>query len=59
LKEEMNRVAHYLDPSTESKIREKVEKEMIANHMKTLIEMENSGLISQLRDDKIDGWCQH
>lgn len=54
LKEEMNRVAHYLDPSTESKIREKVEKEMIANHMKTLIEMENSGLISQLRDDKID-----
>lgn len=54
LKEELNRVAHYLDPSTESKIRERVEKEMIANHMKTLIEMENSGLIWQLREDKIE-----
>jgi cullin 3 len=74
LKEEMNRVNHYLDASTEPKIREVVERELITVHMKTLIEvraaargrkkkktstppssqMEHSGLISLLRDDKLE-----
>jgi cullin 3 len=54
LKEEQARVAHYLDASTESKIKDVAERELISVHMKTLVEMENSGLISMLRDDKID-----
>jgi len=54
IKEELERVAHYLDGSTEPKIREVVERELIAVHMKTLIEMEHSGIISMLRDDKIE-----
>jgi cullin 3 len=54
IKEELERVAHYLDPSTEPKIKEVVERELIASHMKTLAEMEGSGCISMLRDDKVD-----
>lgn len=54
IKEEMERVAHYLDASTEPKIKEVVERELIAAHMKTLIEMEGSGCISMLKDDKLD-----
>jgi cullin 3 len=54
IKEELERVAHYLDPSTEPKIKEVVERELVALHMKTLIEMEHSGIISMLRDDKVE-----
>lgn len=54
LKEEQARVTHYLDPSTETKIKEVAERELISVHMKSLVEMENSGLISMLRDDKIE-----
>ena len=54
IKEELDRVAHYLDGSTEVKIKEVVERELIATHLKTLIEMEHSGIISMLRDDKIE-----
>jgi len=54
IKEEMERVAHYLDASTEPKIKEVVERELIASHMKTLIEMEGSGCISMLKDDKLE-----
>lgn len=54
IKEEMERVAHYLDSSTEPKLKEVVEKELIAAHMKTLIEMEGSGCISMLKDDKTE-----
>jgi len=54
IKEEMERVAHYLDASTEPKLKEVVDKELIKNHMKTLVEMENSGLVVMLRDDKIE-----
>jgi hypothetical protein len=35
----MERVAHYLDASTEPKLKEVVERELIAVHMKTLIEV--------------------
>jgi cullin 3 len=39
IQEEMERVAHYLDAGTEPKIKEVVERELIASHMKTLIEV--------------------
>mmetsp|Transcript_7296 Transcript_7296/g.15933 ORF Transcript_7296/g.15933 Transcript_7296/m.15933 type:complete len:735 (+) Transcript_7296:259-2463(+) len=54
LNEEMERVKNYLDPSTESKITRVVETELILNQMKSLVEMENSGLIPMLRDDKYE-----
>lgn len=54
LKEEMERVQHYLDPATEPKIREVSERELITNHMKSLVEMEGSGMVSMLKDDKLD-----
>eukprot|EP01112_Ceratiomyxa_fruticulosa_P003545 TRINITY_DN1386_c0_g1_i3.p1 TRINITY_DN1386_c0_g1~~TRINITY_DN1386_c0_g1_i3.p1 ORF type:complete len:747 (+),score=118.94 TRINITY_DN1386_c0_g1_i3:321-2561(+) len=54
LKEEFDRVSHYLDPSTEPKLREVTEKELLTTHLKSLIDMENSGLISMLRDDKVE-----
>eukprot|EP00276_Gloeochaete_wittrockiana_P009950 CAMPEP_0184657638 /NCGR_PEP_ID=MMETSP0308-20130426/20785_1 /TAXON_ID=38269 /ORGANISM="Gloeochaete witrockiana, Strain SAG 46.84" /LENGTH=732 /DNA_ID=CAMNT_0027095707 /DNA_START=65 /DNA_END=2263 /DNA_ORIENTATION=- len=54
LKEESARVNNYLDSSTEPKIRAVVESELIAKHLKRLVEMENSGLISMLKDDKTE-----
>ncbi|MQL78960.1 hypothetical protein Taro_011404 [Colocasia esculenta] len=54
LNEEMERVAHYLDPKSEPKITNVVEREMIANHMQRLVHMENSGLVNMLIDDKYE-----
>ncbi|RYR64882.1 hypothetical protein Ahy_A03g010909 isoform A [Arachis hypogaea] len=54
LNEEIDRVSHYLDPRTEKKITNVVEKEMIENHMLRLIHMENSGLVHMFSDDKYD-----
>ncbi|KAK6919840.1 Cullin protein, neddylation domain [Dillenia turbinata] len=54
LNEEMERVSHYLDPKSEVKITNVVEKEMIANHMQRLVHMENSGLVNMLLDDKYE-----
>ncbi|RDD40923.1 Cullin-3-B [Trichoplax sp. H2] len=54
LNEEAERAAHYLDKSTEKRIVRVVEAELIEKHMKTVIEMENSGLVSMLRNAKID-----
>ncbi|WJX65599.1 Cullin-3A [Trifolium repens] len=54
LNEEMERVSHYLDPSSESKIIKVVETEMIENHMHTLVDMENSGLVNMFVDDKYE-----
>eukprot|EP01090_Pellita_catalonica_P013608 TRINITY_DN3274_c0_g7_i1.p1 TRINITY_DN3274_c0_g7~~TRINITY_DN3274_c0_g7_i1.p1 ORF type:complete len:736 (-),score=109.41 TRINITY_DN3274_c0_g7_i1:103-2310(-) len=54
IREEMERVQHYLDSSTEPKIKLVVETQLIASHMKTLIEMEGSGCISMLIDDKME-----
>jgi len=47
-------VCNYLDPSTEKKIINVVEKEMIENHMLRLIHMENSGLVNMLFGDKYE-----
>jgi len=54
LNEETDRVCHYFDPSTEMKIINVVEKEMIENNMLTLIHMENSGLVNMLCGDKYE-----
>jgi len=54
LNEEIDRVSHYFDPSTEKKITIVVEKEIIENHMLRLIHMENSGLVNMIGDDKYE-----
>lgn len=54
LDEEIDRVNHYLDPRTEKKISNVVEKEMIENHMLRLIHMDNSGLVNMLCDAKYE-----
>lgn len=54
LHEEMERVKVYLDLRSEPKILAVVEKEMIGSHMKRLVEMENSGLVPMLQNDKYE-----
>ncbi|KAL8161506.1 hypothetical protein V2J09_012995 [Rumex salicifolius] len=54
LNEEIDRVSHYMDAKSESKITSVVEKEMIANHMQRLVHMENSGLVKMLLHDKYE-----
>lgn len=54
LNEEIERVSQYLDSKSEVKITAVVEREMIASHMNRLVEMENSGLVSMLIDDRYD-----
>ncbi|XP_034942542.1 cullin-3 isoform X2 [Chelonus insularis] len=50
--EESERAKHYLDESTESRIVEVVEEELIKNHMRTIVEMENSGVVHMLKNQK-------
>ncbi|ORX96190.1 Cullin-domain-containing protein [Basidiobolus meristosporus CBS 931.73] len=52
LTEEEQRSQHYLYSGTEPKIRSIIEKEMLENHIKTIIEMENSGLVAMLMNNK-------
>ncbi|KXJ15047.1 cullin-3 [Exaiptasia diaphana] len=54
INEESERAKHYLDPSTEESIVKVVEEELIRNHMKTIVEMENSGVVHMLKHNKID-----
>lgn len=54
MNEEYNRTRHYLSPVTESKIRNIVETQLITNHAKTIMEMENSGLRPMLAASAID-----
>lgn len=54
IEEESKRAQRYLDPSTEQKIVQVVERELITNHMKPIVEMENSGVIKMLQDQKIE-----
>ncbi len=63
INEEIERVMHCLDKSTEEPIVKVVERELISKHMKTIVEMENSGLVHMLKNGKTDGkgaaglWC--
>lgn len=54
LNEEIERVSHYLDTRSEVKITNVVETEMIESHMHRLVQMENSGLINMIVDEKYE-----
>ena len=52
--QEAHRVIHYLSSSSEPKLKHLVESELINAHARTLVEMDTSGSICLMRDDKID-----
>jgi len=54
LQEEADRVTHYLDARSEPKIKEVAERELIARHMRQLAEMQHSGCVVMLEDNKVD-----
>ena len=47
--EESERAKHYLDPSSEKRIVAVIEQELIQKHLKTIVEMENSGVVYMLK----------
>ena len=65
LEEEQLRCSHYLTEKTEPKIRLIVEQDMIAKHLRTVIEMENWGLKQLLINSRLEGlffslaWSTH
>ncbi|XP_041357096.1 cullin-3-like [Gigantopelta aegis] len=54
INEEAERAKHYLDKSTEDPIVKVLEDELICKHMKTIVEMENSGVVHMLENNKTD-----
>ncbi|KAG0221759.1 Cullin-3, partial [Actinomortierella wolfii] len=54
LQEERERCSHYLAERTEPEIRTIVEIEMIERHLKTIMEMENSGLRQMLINNRVE-----
>lgn len=48
ISEEAERARHYLDESTEPRVIAVLEHELIERHMKTIVEMENSGVVHML-----------
>lgn len=52
--EEAGRATYYLDATTEPRIIEVLENELIKKHMKIIVEMENSGVVHMLANQKID-----
>uniref|UniRef100_A0A023FCK0 Putative cullin n=1 Tax=Triatoma infestans TaxID=30076 RepID=A0A023FCK0_TRIIF len=54
INEEAERAKHYLDESTEGFIVEVVETELIKKHMKTIVEMENSGVVHMLMNQRTE-----
>ncbi|XP_022902236.1 cullin-3 isoform X4 [Onthophagus taurus] len=54
INEESERAKHYLDESTEPRIVGVVEQELIEKHMKTIVEMENSGVVHMLKNQKTE-----
>ncbi|GLJ46218.1 hypothetical protein SUGI_0973740 [Cryptomeria japonica] len=54
LKREKERVAHYLHSSSEQKLLEKVQTELLSQYESQLLEKEHSGCHALLRDDKVD-----
>ncbi|XP_062230758.1 cullin-1-like isoform X1 [Phragmites australis] len=53
LKREKERVGHYLHISSEQKLLEKVQNELLAQYATPLLEKEHSGCFALLRDDKV------
>ncbi|KAJ6810399.1 cullin-1-like isoform X1 [Iris pallida] len=54
LKREKDRVSHYLHISSEPKLLEKVQHELLSVYASQLLEKEHSGCHALLRDDKVD-----
>uniref|UniRef100_A0A7I4DQ03 Cullin-1 n=1 Tax=Physcomitrium patens TaxID=3218 RepID=A0A7I4DQ03_PHYPA len=54
LKREKERVGHYLHASSEQKLLEKVQQELLTQYETQLLEKEHSGCHTLLRDDKVD-----
>lgn len=54
IQEEGERAKLYLDRSTEQRIIEVVEVELIKKHMRTIVEMENSGVVYMLKNTKVE-----
>ncbi|XP_014674354.1 PREDICTED: cullin-3-A-like [Priapulus caudatus] len=54
INEEAERAAHYLTKSTVDPIIRVVEQELICKHMKTIVEMENTGVIHMLKNQKTE-----
>ncbi|MFH4981104.1 hypothetical protein AB6A40_007813 [Gnathostoma spinigerum] len=52
--EESNRAKLYLSKETEEKILKVLEEELIEKHMLTIVEMENSGVVHMLNNDRVD-----
>lgn len=54
INEEAERATHYLDKTTEDPVVRVLEEELISKHMKTIVEMENSGVVHMLENNKTD-----
>ncbi|XP_073148939.1 cullin-1-like [Henckelia pumila] len=54
LRKEKDRVSHYLHSSSETKLLEKVQNELLVVYTNQLLEKEHSGCRALLRDDKVD-----
>ncbi|XP_064614961.1 cullin-3-like [Liolophura sinensis] len=54
INEEAERARHYLDKTTEEPIVRVLEDELISKHMKTIVEMENSGVVHMLKNNKTE-----
>ena len=54
INEEAERATHYLDKSTEPKIVDLVEGVLIEGHMKTIVEMEGSGVVHMLKNYRME-----
>ncbi|RWR94137.1 cullin-1-like protein [Cinnamomum micranthum f. kanehirae] len=54
LRKEKDRVSHYLHSSSEQKLLEKVQHELLSVYANQLLEKEQSGCHALLRDDKVD-----
>mmetsp|Transcript_9553 Transcript_9553/g.32570 ORF Transcript_9553/g.32570 Transcript_9553/m.32570 type:complete len:734 (+) Transcript_9553:62-2263(+) len=54
LAEEQERVDRYLSPTSEAKLKQVVEHELITAHARTLVEMEGSGCASMMGEHKVE-----
>lgn len=59
INEEIERVLHCLDKSTEGPIVKLMKRELISKHMNTIIEMEDSGLVHMIKNGQIEGKSFH
>ncbi|CAI4229827.1 unnamed protein product [Auanema sp. JU1783] len=53
IEDEAARAKRYLDPSTEAKILDVLDEELISKHMQRIADMEQSGVVPMLSNDKV------